>query len=93
MFNSSFHFQTLHFTFILKFDYVLVLINVKFNISTLNMTTFYASVGEVLGGKCKPNMLKQPLVSMVSITLAIGKFLLPCSQMCFLQVCITRIVI
>jgi hypothetical protein len=61
---------------------------------TLNMTTFYAScVGEVLGGKCKLNMLKQPLVSMMSITLALGKFLLPCSQMCFLQVCITRIVI
>jgi len=50
MFGSSFHFQTFYFSFILKFDYVLLFVNVKF--STLNMTSFYASwVSEVLGDK------------------------------------------
>jgi hypothetical protein len=41
MSSSSFHFQTFYFASILKFDYVLLFVNVKF--STLNMTNFYAS--------------------------------------------------
>jgi hypothetical protein len=50
MCSLSFHFQTFYFAYILKFDCVLLFVNVKF--STLNMTSFYSSwVSEVLGDK------------------------------------------